>query len=61
MPGPADLATSEISASPTAITADGSSTSTVTVQLRDAQGNALVGSSDTVSFATDLGTLVAPW
>ena len=56
-PGPPSEATSEISASPTSIPADGSSTSTVTVLLRDAFGNALTVGGANVAVMTTLGTL----
>ena len=57
--GPADATTSTITASPSSITADGTSTSTVTVQLFDANGNPLVSGGDNVSFSTDLGSLTS--
>lgn len=50
-------ATSEITADPTSIPADGTSTSTITVQLRDEFGNALTGGGDNVQLATTLGSL----
>lgn len=50
-------ATTTITASPTAIAADGSSTSTITVQVKDAtDGNFTTGGS-TVALLTTLGTL----
>ncbi len=57
-PGPASLSASSFSAAPGSILADGSTTSTVTVQLRDALGNA-IGASDgaTYVFATDRGSV----
>ena len=55
--GTADGSTSTITASPSSITADGISTSTVTVQLNDATGNPLVSGGDDVVLITDLGTL----
>jgi hypothetical protein len=55
--GGADVATSTITASPTSIAADGTTTSTVTVQLKDANGNNLTTSGGTVTLSTDLGTL----
>lgn len=58
-PGAADLANSEISASPTSIVADGVSTSTIQVVLRDGFGNQLGGGSDSVVISTDNGTLGA--
>ena len=50
-------ATSTITASPTSIVADGTTTSTVTVQLKDANGNDLSASGGTVALSTDAGTL----
>ncbi len=55
--GPAAAGTSLISASPVAITADGSSTSAITVQLKDANGNNLTSGGDTVALSTTAGTL----
>ena len=57
--GPADGATSQITAAPTTITADGVSTSTITIQLVDADGNNLITGGDTVVLATTLGSLSA--
>lgn len=56
-PGPPSAATSEITANPTAIDADGSSTSTITVLLRDQFGNALTTGGANVTVSTTLGTL----
>ncbi|MCK5411878.1 MAG: hypothetical protein KAJ67_07275, partial [Gemmatimonadetes bacterium] len=56
----ASAVTSTITASPTSITADVASTSTVTVQLKDAGGNDLTVGGDAVTLATTLGTLSAP-
>ena len=53
----ADPATSTITANPITITADGVSTSTMTVQLKDSFGTNLTIGGDTVTIATDLGTL----
>ena len=53
----ASISTSSISASPASITADGSSTSTITVQLKDANGNNLSSSGGTVSLSSTAGTL----
>ena len=53
----ADGATSTISATPGLITADGGSTSTVTVQLNDASGATITTGGDAVSLETDLGSL----
>ena len=55
----ADTAASLILASPTSITADGSSTSTITVQLKDSGGNNISSGGDTVLLSTNLGTLSA--
>ena len=57
--GPASGATSTIGASPAAIAADGSSTSTITVQLEDAAGSNLLAGGDTVVLSTTGGTLSA--
>ena len=46
-----------ISASPSAIDADGSSTSTITVRARDANDNGLTGGGATVVLSSTLGTL----
>jgi adhesin/invasin len=56
-PGPPSGATSEIAASPTSIEADGTSTSSVTVLLRDGFGNALTTGGANVTVSTTLGTL----
>ena len=55
--GTASAATSLITASPYWIKADGSATSTITVQLRDAQGHYLTGSGGAVTLTTTAGTL----
>ena len=57
--GAASAVTSTITAAPASITADGASTSTVTVQLKDAGGNNLATGGDAVTLATTLGTLGA--
>lgn len=57
VPGPADAGTSTISATPTSMQADGASTSSVTVQLKDAQGNNLTASGGDVSITTNLGDI----
>jgi len=51
------LTTSTITASPNSITANGSSTSSITVQLKDANGNNLVSDAGTVTLATDVGSI----
>ncbi|WP_434777457.1 invasin domain 3-containing protein [Neisseria sp. Ec49-e6-T10] len=55
---PADPTKSEIKADPVTITADGLSTSTITVQLKDASGNNLTTGGDTVllNISSDTGT-----
>jgi adhesin/invasin len=57
--GTASPEQSTIVASPTTIAADGISTSTITVQLRDAEGFALTSGGDDVTLSTTLGTLGA--
>ena len=57
IPGPADETQSTITASPTSIVANGVTTSTITVQLKDANGNDLTSGGDTVGLATTLGSL----
>ena len=57
IPGPADATQSTITAAPISIVADGATTSTITVQLKDANGNNLTGGGDTVALATTLGSL----
>jgi uncharacterized repeat protein (TIGR01451 family) len=55
--GDASGATSTITANPTSIPADGTSTSTITVQLRDANGVSLPTGGDLVTLSTTAGTL----
>ncbi|NGP87819.1 DUF2341 domain-containing protein [Fodinibius halophilus] len=55
--GAANKTTSLISASPTYIANDGSSTSTITVQLRDSEGNNLQSGGENVSLSTNAGSL----
>jgi len=50
------VATSTIAASPTTITANGSSTSTITVRLKDSNGNNLVSNGGTVVISKQSGT-----
>ena len=57
--GVASATTSQLSAAPSPIVANGSSTATVTVQLRDALGNDLTAGGDTVALNATLGTLSA--
>src|SRR5687767_6806765 len=56
-PGPPSGATSQITASPTSIPADGGSTSTITVELRDASGTPLTSGGHSVQLSTTAGTL----
>ena len=56
-PGAPSGATSTISAAPDAIPADGTSTSTITVQLRDANGNSLTSGGAVVTLSASAGTL----
>jgi len=58
-PGPADPATSTISANPTYIANDGSSTSTITVQLKDSEGNDLQSGGVNITLSTNEGSLSA--
>ncbi len=51
--------TTTITANPIAITADGQSTSTITVQAKDANGNNPAAGGDAVVLATTLGALGA--
>ena len=55
--GAASATTSTITATPESIVADGSSTSTITIQLKDASGNNLTTSGGTVNLATSNGSL----
>jgi adhesin/invasin len=50
-------ATSTIHASPTSIVADGESTATITVQLRDTEGEDLASGGDNVTLSTSAGSL----
>jgi gliding motility-associated-like protein len=56
-PGPASVATTLITASVSSLTADGTSTSTVTIQAKDAQGNNLTTGGDNITLSTTAGTL----
>ncbi|HEU4841595.1 MAG TPA: invasin domain 3-containing protein, partial [Ilumatobacteraceae bacterium] len=59
-PGAASLSVSTVSAAPTSIAANGSSTSTVTLRLKDAFGNDLpAGDGATYAFSTDRGSVGA--
>ncbi|TNC81928.1 MAG: hypothetical protein C9356_05885 [Oleiphilus sp.] len=55
--GPASETTSTLSVGSTSMTANGSDTTTITVQTRDSNNNALSAGGDLVIFATDAGTL----
>ncbi len=56
-PGPASGATSTITAAPGTIVADGTSTSTITVHLKDASGIPLTSGGDDVELSASNGTL----
>ena len=56
----ADVTTSTITADPTSITANGNSTSTITVQAKDAGAHDLTVGGDTVTLTTTAGTLSKP-
>jgi acyl-CoA thioesterase I len=56
-PGPLSAADSTISASPGSITADGTSTSTLTVQAKDVNNNNLTSSAGTVTLSTTAGSM----
>ncbi len=58
-PAPADPSASTISAAPGSITANGVTTSTVTVQLKDIFGNNRTSGGNIVALATTSGTLSA--
>lgn len=53
----ADATTSIVSASPTSVHANGTSSSTITVQVKDGFGNNFRNGGDTVTLSTTLGTL----
>lgn len=57
VPGAADPATSLILADPSTIQNDGTSTSAITVQLRDANNNNLTSGGDNISLSTTAGSL----
>ncbi len=56
-PAAAAAAASLMTAGPTSLVADGATTSTITVQLKDANSNNLTSGGDTVELATNLGSL----
>ena len=57
--GPVSTSTSNVSASPIGVVADGVATTTITVQMRDAGGNALGSSGGVVTLSADVGSLGA--
>ncbi len=57
LPGSANENTTTITASPSKVIADGISFSTIIVQAKDEYGNNLISGGDTVTLATDSGTL----
>ncbi|MBI3189817.1 MAG: hypothetical protein HYZ33_04145, partial [Ignavibacteriales bacterium] len=57
--GASSTITSQITASPTSITANGTSTSTITVQMKDVFGNNLTTGGETIAFSTTSGTFGA--
>lgn len=57
LPGAADLANSTVTADPDTLIADGTSTSDIIVQLKDAYGNKLSKSAGSVTMATTAGSL----
>ncbi|HEX3224465.1 MAG TPA: invasin domain 3-containing protein [Gaiellaceae bacterium] len=57
VPGAADGGNTTIDATPTSIPADGTSTSTITVHAKDAQGNPLTSSGGVVTLSADHGSL----
>ncbi|MEI6785896.1 MAG: invasin domain 3-containing protein, partial [Verrucomicrobiota bacterium] len=56
--GPGNAAQSTLTASPTAVPADGSTTATITVTLRDAAGNPVAGKSVSLTKTAGAGTPV---
>ncbi|MGB1050201.1 MAG: invasin domain 3-containing protein, partial [Rhodothermales bacterium] len=56
-PGDANAGRTTISANPLSIVADGQSTSTITIQAKDADGHNLADGGDAVVLATTLGSL----
>src|SRR5690606_26213165 len=57
--GPPSVVTSTVSADPTTVTADGSSTTTISVRLIDAYDNPLAAGGADVSLSTTLGAIGA--
>ncbi|MBL4763533.1 MAG: hypothetical protein JKY93_12655, partial [Gammaproteobacteria bacterium] len=58
IPGIADATQTTIIASPTTVTADGTSASTITVQVKDAQGNNLTIGSDTIALSDNGNAII---
>ncbi|WP_176466310.1 invasin domain 3-containing protein [Aliifodinibius salipaludis] len=56
-PGPVDPGNSQITADPTSVQNDGSSTSTITVTLRDANNNRLNTGGNNITLSTTAGSL----
>ncbi|MFH1850998.1 MAG: invasin domain 3-containing protein, partial [Candidatus Neomarinimicrobiota bacterium] len=57
-PGVADPTTTTITADPAILVNDGASTATITVQVKDVQGNNLTSGGAAVNLLTDAGTLL---
>ncbi|WP_020402056.1 DUF2341 domain-containing protein [Gracilimonas tropica] len=57
IPGPVDETQTSITASPTVILNDGSSTSAITVQAKDEFGNIIDSGGETVALSTTLGSI----
>ncbi|WP_157825894.1 Ig-like domain-containing protein, partial [Colwellia sp. Bg11-28] len=57
--GATDAGQSVISANPTTLVADGTSTSTITVQMKDSNGNNVLIGGDTVNLTASSGTIAA--
>src|SRR5205814_926230 len=55
-PGPISTATTTIAASPSSITANGSRTTTITIQAKDANSNNLTSGGSTIKLTTTDGT-----
>ncbi|MCK6078034.1 S-layer homology domain-containing protein [Paenibacillus silvae] len=55
--GAPSLANSELEASPTSLTADGTSQSSIKVTLKDAQGNQLTSGGESVAIMSTMGTV----
>ncbi|WP_237712639.1 Ig-like domain-containing protein, partial [Paenibacillus elgii] len=59
VPGAASAATSAVEAGSSSLTADGASQTTISVKLKDAQGNALTSGGAAVTITSTLGTVGA--